>query len=88
MRKVRAERIQKSADVTQKVLHLQDGPEQKERDEAMRRAWEREGRNPDLWADEGWQRFMWGVDAVRETVKEWDRWERRVEKGGRDVAML
>jgi len=30
-------------------------------------------RNPDLWADEEWQEYMWGVDITREAVEAWDR---------------
>ena len=56
VRKDRAERIQKSATVTRKALHLPDGEEQRKRDEAIRGP----GKNPDLWADHDWQDFMWG----------------------------
>lgn len=60
VRKERAERIQKSAAVTRKALHLPDGEEQRKRDEAIRGP----GRNPDLWADHAWQDFMWGESLV------------------------
>lgn len=56
VRKERAERIQNSAAVTRKALHLPDGEEQRKRDEAIRGS----GKNPDLWADPSWQEFMWG----------------------------
>ncbi|PYI07409.1 FAD/NAD(P)-binding domain-containing protein [Aspergillus sclerotiicarbonarius CBS 121057] len=56
VRKDRAEKIQKSAAVTRKALHLPDGDEQRKRDEAIRGP----GKNPDRWADQDWQDFMWG----------------------------
>ncbi|PYH87412.1 FAD/NAD(P)-binding domain-containing protein [Aspergillus ellipticus CBS 707.79] len=64
VRKERAEKIQKSAAVTRKALHLPDGEEQRKRDEAIRGP----GKNPDLWADHDWQDFMWGTDVMKETV--------------------
>jgi len=58
VRKDRGEKIQNSASVTRRALHLPDGEEQRKRDAAMR---EGSGeRNPDLWADREWQEFMWG----------------------------
>ncbi|KAJ9206566.1 hypothetical protein DTO164E3_807 [Paecilomyces variotii] len=68
VRKERAERIQQSAAVTRKALHLPDGEEQRKRDEAIRGP----GRNPDLWADHAWQDFMWGTDIMKETLDNWD----------------
>ncbi|RAH64856.1 FAD/NAD(P)-binding domain-containing protein [Aspergillus aculeatinus CBS 121060] len=68
VRKDRAERIQKSAAVTRKALHLPDGEEQVKRDEAIRGS----GKNPDLWADPSWQDFMWGTDVMKDTVENWD----------------
>ncbi|KAI9154786.1 Salicylate hydroxylase [Paramyrothecium foliicola] len=75
VRKERAERIAASADVTRRYLHLLDGPEQRERDDAIR------GFNPgakgdgdgdgDKWRDEHWQNFMWGVDVMRDTMDNW-----------------
>ncbi|KAL4810661.1 salicylate hydroxylase [Aspergillus unguis] len=68
VRKERAEKIQKSASVTRKALHLPDGEEQRKRDEAIRGP----GKNPDLWADHDWQDFMWGTDVMKDTVDNWD----------------
>lgn len=73
VRKERAERIQASADATQKALHLPDGVEQRERDRLMKLAGDKAARNPDMWSDDRWQRFMWGHDVVEETAKEWER---------------
>lgn len=69
VRKTRAEKIQDSAMVTAKALHLPDGPEQEERD---RRITEAGGKSPDLWADREFQDFMWGVDIMRETQERWE----------------
>lgn len=80
VRKERAERIQASADATQKALHLPDGVEQRERDRLMKLAGDKAARNPDMWNDDKWQRFMWGHDVVEETLKEWER--KRVGKLG------
>lgn len=46
---------------------MPDGPEQEERDLDMKSAGKAGGRTPDLWADQAFQRFMWGVDVMRET---------------------
>lgn len=60
VRKERGEKIQNSAAVTRKALHLVDGEEQRKRDLAIRDGGKEGGRNPDLWADREWQDFMWG----------------------------
>ena len=73
VRKARGEAIQNSAATTQKVLHLPDGPEQEERDRRMKGV----GRNPDLWADEEWQDYMWGVDVMKDTWYNWEHWKAR-----------
>jgi hypothetical protein len=53
VRKGRAEKIQGSTLDTRKVLHLPDGPEQRERDWNIRNA-ARGGEKPDKWADGEW----------------------------------
>ncbi|RAL06561.1 FAD/NAD(P)-binding domain-containing protein [Aspergillus homomorphus CBS 101889] len=68
VRKERAERIQKSAAVTRKALHLPDGEQQIKRDGAIRGF----GKNPDLWADPSWQDFMWGTDVMKDTIGNWE----------------
>jgi salicylate hydroxylase len=84
VRKERSERIQSSAGEMRRLLHLDDGKEQRERDRKMRGVAGRsrgvkgedkgeDVRNPDLWADEEWQEYMWGVDIMREAVEAWDR---------------
>ncbi|KAF3911060.1 hypothetical protein AA313_de0204241 [Arthrobotrys entomopaga] len=78
VRKERGEAIQASARDTQRQLHLVDGKEQEERDRRIRESTEAarnnngEKRNPDLWADQQWQEFMWGVDVMKETLERWD----------------
>ncbi|OJJ31295.1 hypothetical protein ASPWEDRAFT_31950 [Aspergillus wentii DTO 134E9] len=84
VRKDRAERIQNSASVTRKALHLPDGEQQRKRDAAFKGT----GKNPDLWADREFQDFMWGeliqtvginidadligTDVMKQTVENWD----------------
>ncbi|KAH8766468.1 salicylate hydroxylase [Hyaloscypha sp. PMI_1271] len=70
VRKERAEKIQSSASATRQVLHLPDGEEQRVRDQRMRGAGK--PKNPDLWADEQWQQYMWGVDVMREVLEAWE----------------
>lgn len=70
VRKDRAERIQTSTVDTRKALHLPDGPEQQARDEKIKAA-ARGGENPDKWADQSRQEFMYGVDPMRETREKW-----------------
>lgn len=83
IRKERGERIQDSAAATRKVLHLPDGREQMERDEAIRDSEEGKGRNPDLWADEKWQNFMYGVDVMKDCVDGWENLAMIVNRGTR-----
>lgn len=89
IRKSRGEAIQASASATQKVLHLPDGPEQEERDRKIKEstlaatslansAGTAEKRNPDLWADQQWQDFMWGVDVMKETFERWDEFSGQI----------
>jgi len=81
MRKERAERIQNSAAANRTSLHLPDGEAQMKRDAAMRRAsgGKDGGKNPDLWADNTWQDFMWGVDVMKDVVDNWQSWLETVE---------
>lgn len=72
VRKRRGEKIQQSADTTRRSLHLPDGPEQQQRDDAIRAAARGQGHNPDLWADQDFQDFMWGTDVMQDTVWKWD----------------
>lgn len=75
VRKSRAELIQNSATTTRHVLHLPDGPEQEKRDRAIAGT----GPNPDLWGDQGWQNYMWGVDVMKDTLHNWDQWVAQVQ---------
>jgi salicylate hydroxylase len=54
--------------LTRQALHLPDGPEQAERDKLFAA----DGKCPDLWVDEDWQDFMWGVDVMKEVEHGWD----------------
>ncbi|KAI5793078.1 putative salicylate hydroxylase [Geopyxis carbonaria] len=70
VRKLRGEQIQASASTTRGALHLADGPEQQKRDAQIRASsTSKDERNPDMWSDDTWQRFMWGVDIMEETLK-------------------
>jgi len=85
VRKTRAEVIAASASSTGRSLHLPDGSEQHERDEAIRNA----GKGlhtgaedtSDKWRDPSWQDFMWGVDVMRETVENWEALTAMVDDG-------
>jgi salicylate hydroxylase len=87
VRKERGEMIQQSASTTQKALHLPDGPEQRYRDGQIRAAAAAQrlqrqdakiGENPDLWADENWQNFMWAADVMSEVYENWESLKRKV----------
>ncbi|KAI1500731.1 putative salicylate hydroxylase [Biscogniauxia marginata] len=71
VRKERGERIQASATATGESLHLPDGEKQRKRDQAIANASRGDGQNPDHWNDKEWNRFMWGVDVMRETIENW-----------------
>lgn len=60
-RKRRGETIQEGARKAGHVWHLPDGEEQKERDALMK---QRDGRNPDQWADADFQKWLFGWDAT------------------------
>ncbi|KAH6664185.1 salicylate hydroxylase [Halenospora varia] len=75
VRKERAERVQRSAERTRKVLHLVDGEEQVERDLKIRGKRE----NPDQWCDGEWQDFMWGTDIMQQTLDNWPNLVKKVE---------
>jgi salicylate hydroxylase len=87
VRKDRGERIQQSASTSQKVLHLPDGPKQRDRDNKIRAAAAFQGQqkhdakkdgNPDLWADGNWQNFMWGADVMSKVYEDWEYLKRKV----------
>jgi salicylate hydroxylase len=82
VRKERGEKIQNSAAETRKALHLPDGPEQRKRDEAIKRSGLGKGRNPDRWADRKWQEFMYDVDVMRECVEGWEELVEMAERDG------
>lgn len=76
VRKERAEKIAASASGTGRSLHLLDGPEQEQRDQAIRNTESRGVANKsgteDKWRDQQWQDYMWGIDVMLETIEKWD----------------
>ncbi|KAF4964676.1 hypothetical protein FZEAL_10843 [Fusarium zealandicum] len=68
IRKDRGEQIAASASKTAHTLHLPDGPEQRERDEAIVNS----THNPDRWSNTQWQDYMYGVDVMADTTNLWD----------------
>lgn len=71
VRKDRGEQIAASARATATTLHLPDGPEQRQRDEAIVNAGSG-AEHPDRWSNAKWQDFMWGIDVMRETIDGWN----------------
>ncbi|KAH8696499.1 hypothetical protein BGW36DRAFT_188061 [Talaromyces proteolyticus] len=69
VRKERAEYIQGSASAMRKVLHLYDGPEQKDRDARMRAPRTSDWKHPDLWEDPSFQELVWAHDVVLEVQR-------------------
>lgn len=78
VRKSRAEAMQQSAASTRDALHLPDGCEQEQRDKAMAEY----GPSNDLWIDRKWQDFMWGVDVMKDTLRDWPNLVARVPEHG------
>lgn len=70
-RKQRAEIVQQSGSENRIILHLPDGPEQRERDEKFRESL-KGGSNPDKWSDRETQRFLWEWDAEKVALETWD----------------
>lgn len=79
IRKERGETVQASAMLTRHALHLCDGPEQRERDECIKAVGIGKGRNPDLWADKEFQRFVWGTDVMALAWSRVVEWKERLE---------
>ena len=71
IRKHRGEVIAASASETARTLHLVDGPEQRQRDEAIMNASLGMSQHPDKWNNSAWQDYMWGVDVMKETIDKW-----------------
>jgi hypothetical protein len=78
VRKTRAEAGQASAGAMQYSLHLDDGPEQRERDRLIGVAARVGGENPDLWANADFQEFVWCLDVMRDTIIKWPEYLARV----------
>jgi hypothetical protein len=83
LRLPRTAAVQRSSRLNQHIFHLPDGPEQRERDENMRRAmalelsgkskashWESDG-NQNQWADRKKNDALFGYDADAEVDKWW-----------------
>ncbi|KAI1809927.1 putative salicylate hydroxylase [Poronia punctata] len=68
VRKARSEKIQNSATDTGRTLHLPDGEEQRQRDDAIRGTSGPSAANPDKWNDRQSREFMWGFDVMAETL--------------------
>lgn len=75
VRKARSEQIQASATKTGNALHLQEGEEQRKRDESIRAAVRGVGANPDQWNDRQSREFMWRVDVMAETINRFKSFE-------------
>jgi salicylate hydroxylase len=87
LRHARASATQASSRDNQRIFHLPDGPQQRERDEMMRAAMqaELEGKldavtadaatkgNPNQWADRSKNRIQFGYDAEGEADSWWER---------------
>lgn len=58
VRKERAEIVQTAAVQLRRTLHLHDGQEQQDRDDLIRHGG-KGGANPDLWADESFEKWCW-----------------------------
>ncbi|KAF5027016.1 hypothetical protein F66182_891 [Fusarium sp. NRRL 66182] len=81
IRKDRGEQIAASASKTAHTLHLPDGPEQRDRDEAMVNS----THNPDRWSNIQWQDYMYGVDVMKDTLNLWRAMSERTMTRGRQV---
>lgn len=66
LRKERAQRIQQLSRRNGVVWHFADGEEQERRDRAMRGELKKGEVNPNLWADAGFQPWLFGHDAIRD----------------------
>ena len=80
LRLKRTAAIQSSSRLNQKIFHLEDGEEQRRRDQAMREAMNGEEAkgNPNQWADRRKTKDLFGYDADEEAEKWWEergRWE-------------
>ncbi|KAI2642735.1 putative salicylate hydroxylase [Xylaria nigripes] len=72
VRKTRSELTQSSSANTGHMLHLPDGEEQRTRDETIRAASRGDGDNPDQFNDRRTREFIWGVDVMAETIKQFE----------------
>ncbi|GKU11440.1 unnamed protein product [Fusarium langsethiae] len=81
IRKDRGEQIAASAAKTAHTLHLPDGPEQRDRDEAIVSGTQ----NPDRWSNGQWQDYMYGVDVMKATVDLWNVMQERTVVRSRQV---
>jgi salicylate hydroxylase len=93
----RASATQNASRFNQKIFHLEDGPEQEERDNQMREAMYAAQRafrgevaeqdtagegNPNTWADKSKSKIQFSYDADAEAEKWWE------EKGEKDIVAL
>ncbi|KAL1310942.1 hypothetical protein AAFC00_001165 [Neodothiora populina] len=66
IRKPRAERLQQGARRNGVVWHFADGEDQQRRDWAMQGDLKEGEVNPNVWADKGFQPWLFGYDAVKD----------------------
>ncbi|CAF1223470.1 unnamed protein product [Adineta steineri] len=80
LRKERAEIIQTSAVHMRQTLHLHDGKQQEERDDLIRNKVKGDC-NPDLWSDESFEAWCWGMDVQQQAITMWNQLVELISKG-------
>src|SRR5271163_90943 len=70
-RKERAEKVQNTAGHTRTILHMPDGEDQINRDQAFANV-AVGGQNPDPWGDPAAQRFLWSFDVEKDFNENYD----------------
>ncbi|PHH74373.1 hypothetical protein CDD82_4966 [Ophiocordyceps australis] len=83
-RRERSARIQADVHDLRQRLHMQDGEEQTQRDEAIQRAARDRDSGcecPNLWLDRAWQDYAWGFDAMEHMVDGWQELMAKVGPG-------
>lgn len=83
LRHARTADAQAQSRLNQKIFHLHDGPEQRARDDSMKRAMlghkDVVDGSPNQWADKKKSEALFGYDADKEVEKWWE------EKGAKEV---
>jgi len=73
LRNSRTSRIVDAATAGRRLLHLSDGPVQRERDRQLLEEDPFEG-FPNMWADPVLQHFMFGYDSTKAVDRVWSRY--------------